>query len=219
MSRLDTETKPSKKQLTYPEVVAKCQKLLAMMRANDREAGKMMNPPQPSAESEFLEQSALALWGYRRTPASLAVPNTHLAIALKSFGIGSCGGKKEVNSYKVHDEHFISTVRDGVCYPSSAAVFRSTIDRNNGILTANANYGPRDSLGDDYAPGVLLPKLQHWSDIAYLHWNSPESKPRDSERDSELKYVMRFQIANHDTLLIVRHIMDEYRRAQQKPAS
>jgi hypothetical protein len=208
----DTESKLTKKEFTYLEAVSKGQKLLAMMRANDRDAGHMMNPPRFSAESDFLDQEALNRWGYRRTYSTLTLLSTHfLRVALEALDM--YGKDMELNGQELSFEHLVDTGHGDMVYPFSKALFASTINREYGILIAEANFGPRDRWEGAGVP--ILPLLQHWSDVAYLQWTPPYCQPNNTE----LNYVLRSSIRNHNTVLLVQHIMRDYRHSTNQTAS
>jgi len=85
------------------------------------------------------------------------------------------------------------------------------------VLLAYENYGPRYMrhffFGHDrYSP---LPKLQHWSDIAYLQWC--EAAQRCSEPPA-LQFVIRYSVRNETTNLIVnRALRDVGRQGEPWP--
>ena len=202
------------KKLSYNDAVAKGQKSLNMMRADDHAAGKMLNPPQVSAASRFLDQASLQNWGYTRivdlVDSGFALRPTNFAKFLHTVGLYLEAKTNEGNAIWVEDFHLNSITHMEKLYPSTAARFVSFIDRPHGLLVASCNHNPAWCAAETGTlSSIALPKLQHWSDIAYLQWTDPslQSLPND------LKYVVRLSIVNEDTIAVIQRIGDDFYEA------
>jgi len=188
----------------YRNAVAKGQRLLNMMLASDSVAGSMLDPPQPSASNQFLDQSSLQDWGYTRALHPFEGFELKFTDTLTALGLSPpCPG-----TMHIRDLHATPTIHEGASYPHTLASFTSYIDRTNGLLIASHNHSPAFMLAESETSDCSLPQLRHWSDIAYLQWTDPRLHPSPSTLP---RYVIRLHISNADTLAVIDRILADYR--------
>ncbi|USP72838.1 hypothetical protein yc1106_00112 [Curvularia clavata] len=119
--------------------------LLELLYADDSTAGNMLDPPSSTAESTFLDFTALEERGY--------IPNCH------NQGIGH--------------SHTEPTMHNGTYIPASFAKFNSIVNGPGGMFVAVDNESPTAlaRLYRNKIPGVeVIPDIKYWSDVAYLQW-------------------------------------------------
>lgn len=196
-----------------------------MMLADTTTAGQMLNPPCPTAESDYDDIEYLDLFGYvEETASPLAQgymlvsigqvleiigmdPQFHL---LHTTGVDACikkdlrptfcsasGPNFSVN-HEVLLEHY-----DAEGEPTAAikAHFMQVINPKHGIIVAHDNLSPIEATKDaGLDDDGTIPGLKFWSDVAFLQWQSRASE------DSELKYVLRYDVLNLKTGFVVEAI-------------
>jgi hypothetical protein len=100
----------------------------------------------------------------------------------------------------MHDE---DVTVDGVYYPLTRGCFYSAMNPDIGVLIACFNTNPAgmtDQHGHTDPKTMILPKLQHWSDVAFLQWQSLS----DEGVIPDLKYIIRSHIQNADCVGIIK---------------
>jgi hypothetical protein len=184
---------PPKQLLRYEDAVRKGSKLLYMMHASDSVAGNMFNPPRSSAQSTFLDPKDLCTSGYTSrsdldSSALEAWPRmwTNLDIDVRNPSEGG------------------DCTHMAVLHLSINAYFHSFLSPSTGVIMANNNQSPSQAVVRDN--GVILPDLQHWSDVVYLKWLSldPALKSRS------LHYVLRDNLGNGHTLAVINRVLDAH---------
>jgi hypothetical protein len=100
-----------------------------------------------------------------------------------------------------------NAVRVGnITYPASNAYFCSVLNPRAGLFIAVNNMSPAAKALLDNEVRELeipLPELCHWSDIAFLQWSSLLPTPTITP----LRYVLRANIQNEDTLAVISCIL------------
>lgn len=191
----------------YRTAVAKGQRLLTMMHASDSAAGAMLIPPQQSATSPFLDQACLEQWGY----LGALRPDDFIAANLNIFTPLDLPHSRK-NAVRIRDLHNETVSHDGTVYPPTSATFRSYVDRTNGVLVAQQNYGPAH-IAPESEMDVPIPKLKHWTDIVYLQWTDP----RLQHLPNDLNCVIRMRIGNDETLAMIERVLADYREEHRTP--
>jgi hypothetical protein len=198
---------------SYRIAIAKGQHLLNMTLASDSKAGAMLNPPQPSASSAFLSQSCREDWGYVRALHPYDASETANLDTLTSMVLPRSRSEHTNTRVRIRDLHNESVSHDGIVFPSTSATFRSLVDRANGVLVAQHNYGPAHIVAESEMI-IPVPKLEHYSDIAYLQW----SDPRLRHLPNDLQHVIRMRIENDETLAVIERVLAvDYRKEHRTP--
>jgi hypothetical protein len=199
-------------ELTYQKAVSKGQKLLAMMRADDASAGQMFHPPRSTASSDL---TGLDAWdsGYdTRLLTDCNDPIETYENVLESLESNARSWDDDfgdnLEPYWVH--RYETVQKDGNVCPATGAKFANVVNNKAGMLIAFNNFGPGymaarkiADMGLDPARAPPLPKLKNWSDVAFLQWMSCAAS------DSDLRFVLRANIHNDDTLAIMSHLIGE----------
>jgi hypothetical protein len=100
----------------------------------------------------------------------------------------------------MHDE---DVTADDIYYPLTRGCFYSVMNPNIGVLIACFNTTPAgmtDQHETTDPKTMILPKLQHWSDVAFLQWQSLS----DEGVIPNLKYIIRSHIQNSDCVGILK---------------
>jgi hypothetical protein len=102
----------------------------------------------------------------------------------------------------MHDEDFFL---DGIKHPYMMAYIFSFLNPEAGLLIAAANTTPEGMLTDSDKESniVTFPKLNHWSDVAFLQW---QSLSIDGVM-SDLKFVARVSITNEYTTAVLSTVL------------
>ncbi|KAF1830791.1 hypothetical protein BDW02DRAFT_86725 [Decorospora gaudefroyi] len=142
----------------------------------------MMVDPSEDLKSKFHEYTDLGKWGY--------VQNHFRNSALTK----------------------IDTILEDICVQLESADDFGDNDVTNhdhsesveveGFIVAYDNHSPRSCLRNDATQP--LPDLRFWSDVAYLQWLSR------AEPDSDLRYVLRYDVVNDTTLNLVQNLEDRH---------
>jgi len=118
------------------------------------------------------------------------------------------------------NSHFINVTDDytkdvitGETLVMSDVRFMSDINVGAGILVAICNYSPAYKAKRLNSPAAaMLPTLKHWSDIAFHQWAHSQ---RTQEGIRNLKFIIRANIMNEDTLAVINSILDAPLRQSQ----
>jgi hypothetical protein len=185
----------------------------------------LLAEPSEALATKFRKCSDFQKWGYvedRNACSSLQLIWTKISNVLVTIGldprfpddIGS--GRSGIGeNWPVNHDHYKFVTVDGVFYPPTQAMFCQVVNPVEGIIVAYDNVSPRAVLDhyearEDIVVGntqedievwrksdVPLPKLQFWSDFAYLQWLS------HADDDSELRYVLRYNFLNDTSQFVV----------------
>jgi hypothetical protein len=108
------------------------------------------------------------------------------------------------NSIEYRTEHKLSVTVDDITYPATFATFFNTIYDKIGTIQADSNTAPHASTEHLYSTGLMLPKLYHWSDVAYLQWLHAT---RNQTPTPVLRTVIRDHIVNETTEIVFKHLL------------
>ncbi|KAI4686866.1 uncharacterized protein J4E84_005237 [Alternaria hordeiaustralica] len=185
-----------KQQLGHKTVYKKGKKML-----------KIMHGGSAVTQSPYFTPGEVGAMGYKRTTRPRSVSG--LSKKLDSLGIQGS------------NSHFINVTNDytkdvitGETIVSVSEVrFMSEINFEAGILVANYSYSPTyKAKALKSLSTALFPSLKHWSDIAFHQWVHCQL---DQEEERDLKFIMRENISNEDTLAIINNILDAPPRQSQ----
>lgn len=195
--------------LTYQEAIEKGQRLVALTIAD------INNGP---LQSQFQDIGDLEEWGW--STFTLASPGPTCASNLvRALGPTLKSSPTTAGILTLHDE---TVAVDGKTYPATMAHIQSVMKPEAGILLAECNTTPEAMLNPcrKLDPATLvakLPKLRHWSDVAFLQWKtlSANVEPRCLP---ELRLIVRYQVLNTDTRAISSTILASLRKKRQEEA-
>jgi hypothetical protein len=190
------------------------------MRANIKTAGQILDPNRLSAESEFQSVTDLQRFGYK-------IPNTHssealvlikIGLVLETIGLDPCflpkSSSKEpadnndcsckvsagTNIAITHEIVLDNLPASGSPGPVIVAHFMQVINPVDGMIVAYDNLSPIEACRGEQCDSSVTPRLKFWSDVAFFQWKSRASE------ESELKYVLRYNIVNSVTNYVVEAI-------------
>ncbi|KAH8724374.1 hypothetical protein GQ44DRAFT_728022 [Phaeosphaeriaceae sp. PMI808] len=194
-------------ELTYAGAVAKGQKLLAMMRADDNAAGLMFNPPRHTASSD-IQEADIERSGYTISFNAMNPLKCHIEF-LKDLGSNTIdaeyGGDNEERTYR----HSLETMQCGKTCLITDAIFNNIINIKAGLIVAVNNSSPLQTALTQarkrQAGEIVLPKLKHWSDMVFLQWRFPEYL----SGSGELCYVLRAGVENRSTVNIIFQVLGQ----------
>ncbi|KAF2648826.1 hypothetical protein K491DRAFT_611948 [Lophiostoma macrostomum CBS 122681] len=173
------------------------------MLLGDRDAGQLQAPPQDSAESVFSDPAELAASGY--TMQNKTFNPHYLHCALRAIGVTEeeldGESSKRATQYLYESEETPLEIMSPYFVVAALPL--------SGILIAISNYSPMAvATLEELAPESLppgFPRLRHWSDIAFLHWQSITLQETHS---TQLNHIIRSSIQNHQTLSIVNKVLE-----------
>jgi hypothetical protein len=196
--------------------------LHALMLADNKTAGQQFCPKRQSAESEYQSVADLQRFGYAEEPtlrSSQALTEIKVGLVLESMGLDPCFLPKvshkdfaDVNEDCPHKDSTGKNIAIGhtliLEHPISPSepvrpilsYFLQVINPVDGILVAQDNLSPLEAYRSENFEEFDLPDLRFWSDVAFLQWKSQASE------DSELKYVLRYNVTNYTTNFVVEAI-------------
>jgi hypothetical protein len=206
--------------LTVPSAAEKGKKLMAMVLANDQSAGLMFDPPRDTAASRItakdLFESGYVPYYNSEVPSRVQdfafdfLPALDSDSSIASFNGNIWGGHNWDSTWR----HETETIQAGkVCEPTHAD-FLNIVNPNAGLLVAVNNINPAAMAKqmmqkrDPSECDINLPKLRNWSDAAFLQWQRVVN--RFSVGGAALKYVVRSNVENPDTLDIMTQVLGEY---------
>lgn len=198
--------------ITYKQAVLKGRRLVTLMEADNMIAGRLHNPTRSTASSHITSIDDALTSGYnlmkRTSHNELLEPYEDILRAMGSTITiqqlnQDCGGHN-CDLLWVHS--FDSEQNDQLC-PSTGAKWNNIVNEKAGLLIALDNIGPAHKVAAELAKMrvrpteiPLLPKLQKWSDAAYLQWQS-------CTPSTQLRYVLRANIHNADTIAVMSRIL------------
>jgi hypothetical protein len=195
---------------TYAAAITKGQKMLQAMRADNCAAAKILGSESSTAASGFTNKD-WAEWGYNRETRFNALHRSkQISEVFRDLGINDQCSAEGGNNKTIIDTHHKDTKKDEMFYPATTARFCSIINRKAGLLIADSNFGPEYCLRlQGRYPGTPLPQLRQWSDITYLlRMDARDLYPVSNLRVSNLRYVLRLNIINDNTLAVIQHILE-----------
>jgi hypothetical protein len=95
-------------------------------------------------------------------------------------------------------EHEVEVTVNGTKYTPTAAYFTTVFNPTGGAIIAWGSYSARYQGSKQKPPITVLPKLQSWSDIAWLQWAEIAC-----ENAKNLRYVFRSPVANTEAQWLI----------------
>jgi len=185
---------------TYNAAVEKGTKLLEMLTSNDRDAGQLMNPARPTAQSDFTSRQALANHNYTTVSVESNLDKKAMRSLKAAFeGIGA-------NAELVRDggtNHVVEHCHShGLKHLKTAASFQQICNPAQGVLIAYANDSPSSIAHSNSL--FTVPSLRYWSDVAYLQWLEACGKSSSESHfatydPAPIRFVFRLRILNSIT--------------------
>jgi hypothetical protein len=111
--------------------------------------------------------------------------------ALAGLGLDTRTIQEHGNNRCTQIEHESEVTVDGTKYSPTTAYFTTVFNPIGGAIIAWGSYGARYQGSKQQPPITVLPKLQSWSDIAWLQWAEIAGKNANN-----LCYVLRSPVAN-----------------------
>jgi hypothetical protein len=209
-------TKPGsrkvKSTLAYLDAIAKGQRLIALTVADITDG-----PPQ----SIYQDLDDLEEWGWGTFTLAHtgSNPAANLIRALSPDPRSFPPNVATAHKLTLHED---TVTVDGKTYPATMGNFQSMLNLKSGILLAECNTAPMAMINpcrnlDPEALLAGLPKLRHWSDIAFLQWKSM-ALPTEQALLPELKLVVRYEILNTDTRAVCSTVLASLRKQRQENA-
>ncbi|KAI4628261.1 hypothetical protein J4E80_002399 [Alternaria sp. BMP 0032] len=182
--------------LNYNTAVEKGKKML-----------KIMHSGSAVTQSPYFTPGEVGAMGYKRTTRPRSVSG--LSKKLDSLDIQGSNS----HFINVTDDYTKDVITGETIVAASEVRFMSEINFEAGILVANYSYSPTYKAKElKSLAAALLPSLKHWSDIAFHQWVHSQL---DQEEVRDLKFIMRENISNEDTLDIISNILDAPPRQSQ----
>lgn len=170
------------------------------------ELTKSDNPTQ----SDFLDASEFDKWGYVRTPTTndLAYFRGNFPSLFDTLCEETNVPTDEALASGSVDrrDHTKAVTVDGAHYPPTTAYFMTMMSSELGLLIAYNNVSPAEALYLEEIVDQPTPKLERWSDAAFLQWI--DSVPEDKVKG--IKFVLRQTVVNDDTIEVIAHIMKQH---------
>lgn len=190
---------------SYEQAVVKGRKLLKMMQADDAAAGLIFAHPRCTALSDVTSTRDAVESGYAlRSRSEFDETLDPYADFLATLGSHDSGDNLELLWW-----HKFDSQQNCKRCPPTGAVFDNVVNDRAGIIIALDNVTPSHKLAKKFVDREVCPfqkpplsKLRHWSDAAYLQWQSCAST-------TDLRYVLRANIHNTDTLAAMGQILGE----------
>jgi hypothetical protein len=203
--------------IRWKKAVCKGDELLDAMAGDERRAGQWFRTPKESGDSEYQDFSKdqfsivkkesntsigeLAKWGYGDAAwddyydldASLPIKK-----ALAGLGVDTRTIKEDGHNRCMQLEHEVEVAVDGTTYTPTAAYFTTVFNPVEGVIIAWGSYGTRYMGLQQKPPVTVLPKLQSWSDIAWLQWAKIAG-----EKAKDLRFVFRSPVANTEAQWLI----------------
>jgi hypothetical protein len=153
--------------------------------------------PSETTESSFTAVQDLEKWGYTRTGLVAQAQRQGIGEIMESIGVSADFAEKDGPNVVVGHAHEHPMIVEGVLYPATDALLCQVINPLDGVIIAYDNITAGSMTKEMGLDPSRVPKLDHWSDIAYLQWLSKSSE------GSNLRYVLRYGVINHDTRFVV----------------
>lgn len=176
------------------KALAKGLDLYNLMFSDDEGATHTTSTAGRLANSKFQRVQDLEAHGYienraANTPSVLV--QVRIGLALEVAGLDPDFSEDTGNNSVVkHELHIPSRVVDGKYQPPNIVMFEQVVNAKDGVLVAYENLSPLEANRLAGRGDFDVPELRFWSDVAFLQWKSKSTK------DSELKYVLRYNVLN-----------------------
>ncbi|KAF2876222.1 hypothetical protein BDV95DRAFT_560268 [Massariosphaeria phaeospora] len=157
-----------------------------------------------SIQSEYFDYPGdLKKWGY----GSLEYDDYYdfkwsipIKKALENIGV-SAKKKDEGGPNRAWNwEHESEVTIDGKKYLPTGATFLNIFNPEDGVIIAWGNYGPAYRAKKKDPPIELLPKLQKWSDVAFLQWYATSGK---GDSTKNINYILQTPIENEESVSLI----------------
>ncbi|KAI4645806.1 hypothetical protein J4E93_005384 [Alternaria ventricosa] len=169
---------------------------------------KIMYGGSAVTQSPYFTPGEVEAMGYKRTTRLRSVSD--LSRMLDSLGIQGFNSR----FINVTDEYTKDVTTGETLSGASVVRFTSDINVEAGVLVATYTYSPTYKAKTSNSPATaLLPSLKHWSDIAFHQWASQCAK--EEVRTSNLRFIIRANISNEDTLAVINNVLDARPRQLQ----
>jgi hypothetical protein len=142
------------------------------------------------AQSSFPDVQDLQRWGYYTYDSNDPVQLRHIDEVLDTIGV--IVKSVETHSVNIPVSHTQDhpVIVEGTLYPASNALLCQVINPSAGLIVAYDNITAQGMIMQSMCDSQRAPRLNHWSDIAYLQWLSKAST------GSRLRYVLRYNVLN-----------------------
>ncbi|KAF2016664.1 hypothetical protein BU24DRAFT_451148 [Aaosphaeria arxii CBS 175.79] len=208
--RRDSAQKADLTEEEFEALITKGCMLLGAMGAKDSEVSNFVPGIGGSAESQWRNPQDIADWGWTRANSvyfrdfERGKPDTTF---LSAIGASSRrqheGGPNWLHGW----EHTTETVHDGVTYPSTAGMYCTIMNVDDGVMIGWSRWAPSYAGQHMKSPPVYtFPKLARWSDMAYIDWvqhANARQKPA-----SNIQYFANLNIINDLTESIIEFVFD-----------
>jgi len=206
----------------WHKAVCKGGELLDAMAGDEQRAGNWFKVPKDSGESEYQDYSMLLLvipgshgrrsilkptlgelekWGYGAAAwddyydFDVSLP---IKQALAGLGLDIRTIQESGNNRCMQLEHEVEVTINRITYTPTTAYFTTVFNPIEGVIIAWGSYGARYQGSKKKPPITVLPKLQSWSDIAWLQWAKIAG-----ENAKNLRYVFRSPVANTEAQWLI----------------
>jgi hypothetical protein len=159
--------------------------------------GLTITDPSETTESSFTAVQDLEKWGYMRTGLVAPAQRQGIGETMKSIGVSAEFAEKNGPNVVVGHTHEHPMIVEGALYPATDGLLCQIINPLDGVIVAYDNITAGSMTKELGLDPSRVPKLDHWSDIAYLQWLSK------AYEGSNLRYVLRYGVINHDTRFVV----------------
>ncbi|KAI4714193.1 hypothetical protein J4E89_001643 [Alternaria sp. Ai002NY15] len=162
---------------------------------------KIMHGGSAVTQSPYFTPEEVGAMGYKRTTRPRSVSG--LSKKLDSLGIQGSNS----HFINVTDDYTKDVITGETFAGASEVRFMSDINVEAGILVVNYSYSPtHKAKALTSLATALLPSLKYWSDIAFHQW--AHSVHTQEKEVHNLKFIMRENISNEDTLAVIHSILD-----------
>ncbi|KAH4041100.1 hypothetical protein HBI55_016780 [Parastagonospora nodorum] len=200
------------------------------MQAQDHDAGALYVPERDSARSLYKGTSDLQKWYWHIFPDNKLKESFHDLYA--TWGIGwvlkDLGISDYTNEYESGRNNLLNIAHqsyedkalpleqqwydiDEEWYPATGASFSFTINPDEGIIISLNRESPKWAVKDRSppVPDSYLPKLNQFSDVAWITWAAMHKPPWSQEtRLNNIKYFMSVSITNVETQQILKRALE-----------
>ena len=104
-------------------------------------------------------------------------------------------------------EHENVVTVDGTTYQPTTAYFTTVFNPVEGVIIAWGSYGAKFQGSKQKPPITVLPKLQNWSDIAWLQWVHMAG-----EAAKNIRYVFRSPVANTEAQWLINRALEQSKK-------
>jgi hypothetical protein len=118
--------------------------------------------------------------------------------ALAGLGLDTRTIQEHGNNQCMQLEHEVEVTVNSTEYTPTTAYFTTVFNPTEGVIIAWGSYGARYQGSKQKPPITALPKLQGWSDIAWLQWAEIAG-----ENAKNLRYVFRSPVANTEAQWLI----------------